>query len=298
MKLPNERQLTTGREEFAIERLWRSVTPQVSELGAAAKRAARRSLPESDGGQGIADPQLISLVLLGVLTLLMAIKVFDDYRSRTLGARRPKMRQRARALLSKVRSVRRKPKSIDFAAARASLERRLSQMVGLVNIKAHLSTLLDTLEIDQRRSSTQPGFATQRGCLHMVFLGSPGTGKTAVAQLIAVLFRDMGLLPRGHLVVAKKADFLGRFSNHVARNTAAVVKSALGGVLLIGNRRRVRRVSVTCRCVPLHGGPPVTVAGFVKPPPAAPPASPLPRSPHRLARVALPASACRCLLHA
>mmetsp|Transcript_21073 Transcript_21073/g.44819 ORF Transcript_21073/g.44819 Transcript_21073/m.44819 type:complete len:234 (-) Transcript_21073:445-1146(-) len=45
--------------------------------------------------------------------------------------------------------------------------------------------------------------------------------------------REMGVLRRGHLVVAKKADLLGRYSNHVARNTSAVVKSALGGVLLV-----------------------------------------------------------------
>ena len=34
-------------------------------------------------------------------------------------------------------------------------------------------------------------------------------------------------------VVAKKSDLLGRYSNHVARNTRAVVRSAIGGVLLI-----------------------------------------------------------------
>lgn len=43
----------------------------------------------------------------------------------------------------------------------------------------------------------------------------------------------MGLLRRGQLVVAKKSDLLGIYSNHVARNTTAVIRSALGGVLLI-----------------------------------------------------------------
>ena len=36
-----------------------------------------------------------------------------------------------------------------------------------------------------------------------------------------------------HQVVAKKSDLLGRYSNHVARNTRAMVRSAIGGVLLI-----------------------------------------------------------------
>ena len=60
--------------------------------------------------------------------------------------------------------------------------------------------MLDTLEMDARRCAQMPGFVTQRGCMHMVFLGNPGTGKTAVAELVAVLLKEMGLLRRGHLV--------------------------------------------------------------------------------------------------
>ena len=75
-------------------------------------------------------------------------------------------------------------------------------MVGLAGIKEHLSTLLDTLELDARRCAQNPLYASQRGCMHMVFLGSPGTGKTAVAQLVAAALREMGVLRRGHLVVA------------------------------------------------------------------------------------------------
>ena len=113
------------------------------------------------------------------------------------------------------------------------LEARLASMVGLADIKAHLLALLDALEMDQRRCRSMPGFVSQRGCMHMTFVGSPGTGKTAVAQLVAVVLKEMGVLRSGHLVIARKDDLLGRYSNHVARNTRAVVESALGGVLLI-----------------------------------------------------------------
>ena len=40
--------------------------------------------------------------------------------------------------------------------------------------------------------------------MHMVFLGNPGTGKTAVAELVAVLLKEMGLLRRGHLVLWRR----------------------------------------------------------------------------------------------
>ena len=48
-----------------------------------------------------------------------------------------------------------------------------------------------------------------------------------------MVLKEMGLLRHGQLVVAKKADMLGKYSNHVARNTRSIVASAIGGVLLI-----------------------------------------------------------------
>jgi len=93
--------------------------------------------------------------------------------------------------------------------------------------------MLDQLEMDQRRSATAKAYTKRQGCRHMVFLGGPGTGKTAVAHLVAVLLKRMGLLRRGQLIVGKKADLLGQYSNHVAKNTRGIIRQALGGVLLI-----------------------------------------------------------------
>ena len=120
-----------------------------------------------------------------------------------------------------------------FTSAREILDARLEPMVGLHSIKSHLSALLDTLEMEQRRCQSSADYVARRGCMHMVFLGNPGTGKTAVAQLVACVLAEIGVLRKGHLVVAKKADLLGRYSNHVSRNTRAIVESAIGGVLLL-----------------------------------------------------------------
>ena len=200
-------------------------------------------MPNGDGAKWYADPQLVSNILLGVIAVLMLTQYVDFFlhlRSRGTfdrgGYESPlRLRQRSTALVRVLRHKmpRRPRQQVDFARARATLEAKLSTMVGLEEVKAHLSALLDTLEMDARRCAHTPGFVTQRGCMHMVFLGNPGTGKTAVANLVAVLLKEMGLLRRGHLVVAKKSDLLGRYSNHVARNTRAVIRSAIGGVLLI-----------------------------------------------------------------
>lgn len=48
-----------------------------------------------------------------------------------------------------------------------------------------------------------------------------------------LLPQEMGFLRRGHLVVARKSDLLGRYSNRVALTTSSVIRSALGGVLFV-----------------------------------------------------------------
>ena len=200
-------------------------------------------MPPTDGARWYADPQTVSNLFLAIIAVLMIFQHVDfflHFRERRFGSLVREsplhLRRRSRALVRGLRRrlPRRQPRQpIVFSRARATLEAKLSTMVGLDEVKAHLSNMLDTLEMDARRCAQMPGFVTQRGCMHMVFLGNPGTGKTAVANLVAVLLKEMGLLRRGHLVVAKKSDLLGRYSNHVARNTRAVIRSAIGGVLLI-----------------------------------------------------------------
>ena len=232
-------------EEFAFERYYRG-------LKAYGRRCFEWLIPPSTESWWI-DPNAITAILLSIIALLLTIHHLTTARGSDLprrairGLKRmPRRLRRATEIAAaRMRTQRRpaprgqprfrfrRPPIADYAHARGVLEGRLAAMVGLATIKEHLLTLLDTLEMDQRRCASMPGFVSQRGCMHMVFLGNPGTGKTAVAQLVSCVLKEMGVLRRGHLVVARKDDLLGRYSNHVARNTRAIVESAVGGVLLI-----------------------------------------------------------------
>ena len=167
-------------------------------------------MPPADGARWYADPQTVSNLFLAIIAVLMIFQHVDfflHFRERRFGPLVREsplhLRRRSRALVRGLRRrlPRRQPRQpIVFSRARATLDAKLSTMVGLGEVKAHLSNMLDTLEMDARRCAQMPGFVTQRGCMHMVFLGNPGTGKTAVAELVAVLLKEMGLLRRGHLV--------------------------------------------------------------------------------------------------
>src|SRR5450432_4328188 len=68
---------------------------------------------------------------------------------------------------------------------------------------------------------------------HFVFRGPSGTGKTAVARIIAKIFYAFGLLNTPSVVEAHRADLVGEFLGATAIKTNELVDSALGGVLFI-----------------------------------------------------------------
>ena len=71
-------------------------------------------------------------------------------------------------------------------------------------------------------------------CLHMVFRGNPGTGKTTVARLVGKLFGEIGIIKDGEKFIETDRDgLISQYLGGTAAKTASVVKDALGGVLFI-----------------------------------------------------------------
>lgn len=102
---------------------------------------------------------------------------------------------------------------------------------------------LGTLKEDLRRASLLALFHKRRrelmlesdtgGRHHMLFLGNPGTGKTTVARIIGQMYREMGLLSRGHTVVTERSGLIGEFIGQTEGRMKEVIEQARGGVLFI-----------------------------------------------------------------
>ena len=107
----------------------------------------------------------------------------------------------------------------------------LDALVGLAPVKTEIRRLVavQRLNAERRRNDLPEISATN----HLVFTGDPGTGKTTVARLIARLYGALGVVSRGHLVEATRADLVAGYVGQTALKVQEVVSSAVGGVLFI-----------------------------------------------------------------
>ncbi len=107
----------------------------------------------------------------------------------------------------------------------------MNQLVGIQEMKKMMKEVYAWLYINKRRE--EMGLKSSQQALHMMFKGNPGTGKTTVARLIGKLFQKMGVLPKGHLIEAERADLVGEYIGHTAQKTRDLIKKAAGGILFI-----------------------------------------------------------------
>ncbi len=113
----------------------------------------------------------------------------------------------------------------------AQILAKIDAMVGLHGVKAEVRRLASFVELDRRRK--EQGLPSAEPSWHLVFTGNPGTGKTTVARLVAQLYGALGIVSKGHLVEVTRADLVAGYVGQTATRTDEVVRSAVGGVLLI-----------------------------------------------------------------
>ena len=72
-----------------------------------------------------------------------------------------------------------------------------------------------------------------KSTLHLVFLGNPGTGKTTVARIVGRIYKQIGLLSKGHFVEVSRTDLIAGYQGQTALKVKKVIEKAKGGVLFI-----------------------------------------------------------------
>lgn len=139
-----------------------------------------------------------------------------------------------------------------MAGPRDRVEELLSSIIGLDHIKSQLRGLRRTAEICDLKESLipqggargrthplnmiPPALAEDTGrprADHMVFLGNPGSGKTAVARLLAKAYHELGILRKPKFLEVERMDLVGRDKSTTVMKTKEVIDEARGGILFI-----------------------------------------------------------------
>lgn len=68
---------------------------------------------------------------------------------------------------------------------------------------------------------------------HMIFFGNPGTGKTAVARLLAKVYHELGILRKPKFLEVERMDLIAADQKGTIAKTREVLEEAKGGILFI-----------------------------------------------------------------
>ena len=113
------------------------------------------------------------------------------------------------------------------------IEQLEEDLVGLAPVKERIKEISALLLVQRLRKNLGLGLKSTSVGLHMSFTGSPGTGKTAVANRMADILFKLGYIRKGHLITVTRDDLVGQYIGHTAPKTKEVLKRAMGGVLFI-----------------------------------------------------------------
>lgn len=108
-----------------------------------------------------------------------------------------------------------------------SAEAKLEKLVGLEKVKRDIMDIVGQIEYFSLHSgSGMP-------CVHMQFVGPPGTGKTTVARIVGQMLAERGVLTKGAFHEYFARQLCGRYIGATEHITSEVCRDAYGSVLFI-----------------------------------------------------------------
>lgn len=110
-------------------------------------------------------------------------------------------------------------------------KKELYDLTGLDSVKRSVDKLISGLKVAQLRK--ERGLKVVDKSLHAVFMGNPGTGKTTVARLMSNLYKELGLIEKGHLVEVDRSELVAGYQGQTAIKTDKIIQQAIGGTLFI-----------------------------------------------------------------
>ena len=113
----------------------------------------------------------------------------------------------------------------------SDLMNELDALSGLKSVKEKVNDLIAFQKVRKLREDNN--LHSSKNTLHLAFIGNPGTGKTTVARIIGHIYKQIGLLSKGHFVEVSRTDLIAGYQGQTALKVKKVIEEAKGGVLFI-----------------------------------------------------------------
>ncbi|MEH7111584.1 right-handed parallel beta-helix repeat-containing protein [Neobacillus niacini] len=105
---------------------------------------------------------------------------------------------------------------------------QLNAFIGMDNVKEEIEKLITLV-----RFYREEGRPLNELSPHTLLLGSPGTGKTEVARIIAKIYEALGILERGDLIEVNRDKLVSQYAGETEKITTKFIDQAIGGTLFI-----------------------------------------------------------------
>lgn len=105
---------------------------------------------------------------------------------------------------------------------------KLDGMIGQHMVKEQVESIMNTIEVNRQSENDDFGFS-----YNMIFAGSPGTGKSTIARIVAEALFEVGAIPQNKFTQATSDEFVKGYVGQTGENTRKILDNALGGVLFI-----------------------------------------------------------------
>jgi SpoVK/Ycf46/Vps4 family AAA+-type ATPase len=107
----------------------------------------------------------------------------------------------------------------------------LNALIGLEKVKSKVQDLIVYQKVQKMRRENN--LHSVKNTLHLAFTGNPGTGKTTVARIVGRIYKQIGLLSKGHFVEISRTDLIAGYQGQTALKVKKVIEQAKGGVMFI-----------------------------------------------------------------
>jgi ABC-type glutathione transport system ATPase component len=104
----------------------------------------------------------------------------------------------------------------------------LNALVGLETVKENVNDLISYQKVQKLRRENN--LNSVKNTLHLAFTGNPGSGKTTVARIVGHIYKQIGLLSKGHFVEVSRTDLIPGYQGQTALKVKSVIEKGIGEI--------------------------------------------------------------------